>query len=78
MWSQSVEVSPMLFSTKHVVTAGSNYYAVIMPLREALTCAGSVVFKQNHFNSAYFLVNIGKQKMNTLQIYESKNILKLI
>ena len=70
MCSRGVKVSPTLFSIKHVVTAGHDY-AVIMQLREALTGAGSMVFKQNHFNSALFLVNIGKQ-MNTLQIYDQK------
>ena len=59
MRSRSVKVSPTLFSIKHVVTAGHDY-AVIMPLREALTCAGSVVFMQNRFNSVWFLVNIEK------------------
>ena len=71
--SRSVKVSPTLFSIKHVVTAGHDY-AVIVPLSEALTCAGSVVFLQNRFNSVWFVVNIGKL-MNTRQIYGSKNIL---
>ena len=74
MRSRSVKVSPTLFSIKHVVKAGHDY-AVIMPLREALTCAGSEVFMQNRFNLVWFLVNIGKS-MNTLQIYGYKNILK--
>ena len=51
MCSQSVKVSQTLSSIKHVVTAGDDY-AVIMQLREALTRAGSVVFKQSRFNSA--------------------------
>ena len=51
MCSRSAKVSPTLFSIKHVVTTGDDY-AVIMQLREALTCAGSEVFKQNRFNSA--------------------------
>ena len=38
-----------------VVTAGYDY-AVFMPLREARTCADSVVFMQSRFNSVWFLV----------------------
>ena len=38
-------------------------------------CACTAVFKQNCFNSAWFLVRIGKQT-NTLHIYGTKNILK--
>ena len=49
MCSGSVKVSPTLFSIKHVVTAGHDY-AVIMPLREALTCTGSVAFMQIQFS----------------------------
>ena len=59
MRSRSVKVLPTLFSIEHVVTAGHDY-AVIMPLREALTCAGSLVFMENRFNSVWFLINIGK------------------
>ena len=54
---------PTLFSIKHVVTA-NNDFAVIMQLREALTCAGSVVFKQSHFNSAYYIYGPAERQTN--------------
>ena len=69
--AQELKSSPTLFWMKHVAAAGS----LIMQLRESLACACSVVFKQNQFSSAQFLVKTRKQ-MNTLHIYGFKNILK--
>ena len=65
MRSRSVKVSPMLFSIKHVVTAGHDY-AVIMPFREALTCAGSVVFMLEKMNTLWIQKYITGKLIKTL------------
>ena len=65
--SRIEEVRRCFSGLKQLVAAGS----LIMHLHEALTYTCPVVFKQDRFNSARFLVQMRKQ-MNTLHIYGSK------